>query len=162
MPGARNVLARSIDMTVGELCSRIVVFATRGMELVEAASLMREHHVGSLVVADERGESRVPVGMLTDRDITVGVLAKGVDPRTLRVGEVMSTNPLTIRDQDDVFDALRLMRSRGVRRLPVTDAGGALVGMLSIDDVLEGIAEQLGDLARAIATERTHEATARP
>lgn len=149
-------------MTAGELCSRIVVFAERGMGLVEAANLMREHHVGSLVVIEETPKGRVPVGMLTDRDIAVGILAKGVDARTLRVGEVMSADIATVREQDDVLDALRQMRARGVRRLPVTDAAGVLVGILSIDDVLEVIAEQLAHLARAIASERAHEAKARP
>ncbi len=149
-------------MTVGELCSRVVVFAEREMGLAEAARLMREHHVGSLVVVDESARGKVPSGILTDRDITVGVLAKDVDPRTLRVGEVMSREVVTVREQDDVLDALRVMRGRGVRRLPVTGADGVLIGILSLDDVLEEVAEQLGDLARAIASERTHEAAARP
>jgi len=148
-------------MTAGELCSRIVVFAERGTDLVGAAQLMRDHHVGSLVVVDETGRGRVPAGILTDRDIAVAVVAKGVDPRTLRVGEVMTGDPMTVREQDDVLDALRLMRSRGVRRVPVTDAAGTLVGILALDDVLESIAEELGEVARAIATERAREARAR-
>lgn len=149
-------------MTAGELCSRIVVFAERGMGLAEAARLMREHHVGSLIVVDEGPKGRVPAGILTDRDITVGVLAKDVDPRTLRVGEVMSREIITVREQDDVLDALHLMRARGVRRVPVSGADGTLVGILSLDDVLEEVAEQLGDIAQAIARARTREATARP
>jgi CBS domain-containing protein len=148
-------------MNAGELCSRIVVFAEREMGLGEAARLMRDHHVGSLVVVDETGNGRVPVGMLTDRDIVVAVVAKDVDPRTLRVGEVMSGDPITVREQDGVLDALRMMRARGVRRVPVTDAAGALVGVLSLDDVLEEVAEQLGDLSRAIASERAREARVR-
>jgi CBS-domain-containing membrane protein len=149
-------------MNAGELCSRIVVFAERDMGLAEAARLMRDHHVGSLVVGDETTGGRVPVGMLTDRDIAVAVVAKDVDPRTLRVGEIMSGEPLTVREQDGVLDALRLMRTHGVRRVPVTDAKGKLAGILALDDVLEAVAEQLGDLARAIASERAHEARARP
>jgi CBS domain-containing protein len=149
-------------MNAGELCSRIVVFAERDMGLAEAARLMRDHHVGSLVVVDETAGRRVPVGMLTDRDIAVAVVAKDVDPRTLRVGEIMSGDPITVREQDGVLDALRLMRTRGVRRVPVTDAKGTLAGILALDDVLEAVAEQLGDLARAIASERAHEARARP
>ena len=148
-------------MTAGELCSRTVVFAERDMGLVEAARLMRDHHVGALVVVDQADGKRVPVGVLTDRDIAVAVVAKEVDARTLRVGEVMSGEPITVREQDSVLDALRLMRARGVRRVPVTDAQGALVGILAADDVLEGIADELGDLARAIASGRAHEARAR-
>ncbi|GIK88524.1 MAG: hypothetical protein BroJett026_40050 [Betaproteobacteria bacterium] len=138
------------------------MFAERDMELAEAARLMREHHVGTLVVVEDAPKGRVPVGMLTDRDIAVGILAGGVDPRSLRVGEVMTEKPVTIRESDDVLDALRMMRSRGVRRLPVTDEGGVLVGILSLDDLLEAVAEQLAELARAIAVERAHEARARP
>ena len=148
-------------MTAGELCSRTVVFAERDMGLVEAARLMRDHHVGALVVVDQANGKRVPVGVLTDRDIAVAVVAKEVDARTLRVGEVMSGEPITVREQDSVLDALRLMRERGVRRVPVTDAQGALVGILAADDVLEVVADQLGDLARAIASGRAHEARAR-
>src|SRR5512139_2208636 len=117
-------------MTAGELCSRTVVFAERDMGLVEAARLMRDHHVGALVVVDQANGKRVPVGVLTDRDIAVAVVAKEVDARTLRVGEVMSGEPITVREQDSVLDALRVMRARGVRRVPVTDAQGALVGIL--------------------------------
>lgn len=148
-------------MTAGELCSRTVVFAERDMGLVEAARLMRDHHVGALVVVDQANGKRVPVGVLTDRDIAVAVVAKEVDARTLRVGEVMSGEPITVREQDSVLDALRLMRERGVRRVPVTDAQGALVGILAADDVLEAVADQLGDLARAITSGRAHEARAR-
>lgn len=148
-------------MTAGELCSRTVVFAERDMGLVAAARLMRDHHVGALVVVDQANGKRVPVGVLTDRDIAVAVVAKEVDARTLRVGEVMSGEPITVREQDSMLDALRLMRARGVRRVPVTDAQGALVGILAADDVLEGIADELGDLARAIASGRAHEARAR-
>jgi len=148
-------------MTAGELCSRTVVFAERDMGLVEAARLMRDHHVGALVVVDQANGKRVPVGVLTDRDIAVAVVAKEVDARTLRVGEVMSGEPITVREQDSVLDALRLMRERGVRRVPVTDAQGALVGILAADDVLEAVADQLGDLARAIASGRAREARAR-
>jgi len=148
-------------MTAGELCSRTVVFAERDMGLVEAARLMRDHHVGALVVVDQANGKRVPVGVLTDRDIAVAVVAKEVDARTLRVGEVMSGEPITVREQDSVLDALRLMRERGVRRVPVTDAQGALVGILAADDVLEVVADQLGDLARAIASGRAREARAR-
>jgi CBS domain-containing protein len=138
-------------MNAGELCSRIVVFAERDMDLVEAARLMRDHHVGSLVVVDDTGAGRVPAGILTDRDIAIAVVAKGVAPTTLRVGEVMSGDPVTVREQDDVLDALRAMRAHGVRRVPVIDAKGLLAGILALDDVLEVVAEELGELALAHA-----------
>jgi CBS domain-containing protein len=97
-------------MTAGELCNREVVIAYRDTRLGEAARLMREHHVGSLVVVVDRLSERVPVGILTDRDIVVAVVAKGLDPRTLTVGDVMAGELLTVREEDGLADALRLMR----------------------------------------------------
>lgn len=148
-------------MDVGEICTREVVIAHKDFVLSEAARLMRSEHVGSIVIVSETDEGRVPVGMLTDRDIVVGVVAKDLDARNLSVGEVMSTDLVTVREQDTVFDALRLMRSRGVRRVPVTGAGGVLVGLLAADDVLEIVAEQLREIVRAVAAERAHEVQAR-
>jgi CBS domain-containing protein len=148
-------------MNVGEVCSRVVVFAERDMPLVEAARLMREHHVGSLVVVDETGAGRVPVGMVTDRDIVVAAVAKGVDPRTVAVGEIMAAEVVVAQATNSEFDVLRTMRRRGVRRLPVVDAAGRLVGLITLDDLLGLLAEELGSLARAVETERAAEARAR-
>ena len=144
-------------MNVGEICNRTVVVAKRDMVLGEAAHLMREHHVGSLVIVDERGKGRVPVGIVTDRDIVVAVVAEGVDPRKIALGEVMRPELVTVGEAESVSDALRLMRGRGVRRVPVLAADGTLAGIVTVDDLLEIVAEQLGQLVRAIATEQSRE-----
>lgn len=149
-------------MNAGEICNREVVVAYRNMSLVEAASLMRGYHVGSLVVVVDRLSERVPVGILTDRDLTVAVVAKELDPRTVKVGEVMSGELFAVREKDSVADVLRLMRDRGVRRVPVITHSGALAGIVTIDDVLDIVAEQLGDIVRAVARERVRETRARP
>ncbi len=143
---------------IGELCSRVVTIADRETSLTEAAELMRAHHVGSLVIVDETSEGRIPVGMLTDRDIVVAVVAGHADPGTLNAGEVMTADPVTVREDASVFDALQLMRRRGVRRVPVVSAAGILVGIVTVDDLLEVVAEQLNDIVRAIASEQAHEA----
>lgn len=148
-------------MNAGEVCNREVVVAYRNTSLAEAAGLMRSHHVGSIVVVVDRLSERVPVGILTDRDIVVAVVAKGIDPRTLAVGEVMGDKLVTVREQDGVADALRLMREHGVRRIPVLNHSGALAGILTIDDVLEVISGQLGEFVRAIDRERVRETRAR-
>jgi CBS domain-containing protein len=148
-------------MNAGEICNREVVVAYRDMSLAEAARLMRERHVGSLVVVVDRLSERVPVGMLTDRDLTVAVIAKEVDPQPLAVRDVMSTDLITVREQDSMADALRLMRERGVRRIPVLTRSGALAGILTVDDVLDILAEQLNDLVRAIAREQARETRVR-
>ena len=144
-------------MNAGELCNREVVVVYRNTPLIEAARLMREHHVGSLVVVADRLSERVPIGILTDRDIVVAVVAKELDPRTLTVGEVMTGELLMIREQDGITDVLRLMREKGVRRVPVLTHSGALAGILTLDDLLELAAEELGDFARTISRERVRE-----
>ena len=148
-------------MNVGELCNREVVFAHRDTELVEAARLMREHHVGSLVIIADRLSQRVPVGIVTDRDIVVAAVAKKVDPATLTVGDVMSAGALVVREQDGVGDALRVMREKGVRRLPVVNRDGALVGIVAIDDVLEVVAEEMDAFVRTLRSERARETRVR-
>ena len=144
-------------MNAGEICNREVVIARRDMRLGEAAKLMADYHVGSLVVVVDREQERVPVGIVTDRDLTLAVLAKGVDPRTLEVGEVMSGELVTVREEDSITEVLRTMRERGVRRVPVLATDGALVGIVSIDDVLDIVAEQLRDVVRAVAREQVRE-----
>jgi CBS domain-containing protein len=148
-------------MSVGEVCNRVAIFTQRKTPLPEAAGLMRDHHVGSLIVVEEGARGRVPVGILTDRDIVVAVVAPAVDPRTLTVGEVMTGELLTVREQDSVFDALRLMRGRGIRRLPVVTPTGTLAGIVTVDDLLETVAEQLNDIVRAITSEQARETRAR-
>ena len=148
-------------MNAGELCNREVVFAYRNTPLVEAARLMREHHVGSLVVVVDRLSERVPVGILTDRDIVVAVVAKELDPRGLTVGDVVTGELIAVREKDGMPDALRLMREKGVRRVPVLTHSGALAGILTIDDLLDLMAEELGALARTINRERVRERLAR-
>jgi len=148
-------------MNIGELANRVVTFAYRTTPLTDAARLMRQEHIGSLVVVEETDKGRVPVGILTDRDIVVAVVAGEVDPRTLTVGEVMQGELLTVREEDSVFDALRLMRRRGIRRVPVVTMTGTLAGIVTIDDLLGIVAEQLDDLVRAIAAEQAREARVR-
>lgn len=144
-------------MTVGEFCNREVVFIRRDESIPEAARLMRRHHVGDLVVVEEQQDRRVPVGIVTDRDLVLEVIAQEVDPNKLTVGDVMSIELVTAREEDSLFDAIKLMRRRGVRRVPVVDRAGVLVGILSVDDLLELFAETLGDLATLLQREQQRE-----
>jgi len=144
-------------MKVGEICTRIVTFATKDMPLVDAAKLMRQHHVGSLIVVEEQKGGRVPVGMLTDRDIVVEVLAPGLDYKNLSVGEIMSSRLITARDSDDMLGVLRVMRQKGIRRMPVVTESGTLAGIVTLDDLLEILAEEMDDLVDAIAGEQVKE-----
>ena len=148
-------------MAVGEICSREVVIARTGETLRMAAQLMREKHVGARAVVEDRNGAVVPVGVLTDRDIVTAVVAKGLDADALRVGEVMSANPVTARESDGVSACIAKMREKGVRRLPVVNARGELTGIVSTDDFIELLAEELNGLARTIANEQRRETRSR-
>lgn len=148
-------------MTTGEICSRLVVFARKDMPLGTAAKLMREHHVGSLVVLEDGAPGRVPVGIITDRDIVVEVVAADLDYRNLTVGEIMSSELITAREEDNMLDTLQVMRRRGVRRIPVVASSGVLVGIVTIDDLLEIVAEELDDVVKAISSEQSMEVRTR-
>ncbi|MCI1192087.1 CBS domain-containing protein [Calidifontimicrobium sp. SYSU G02091] len=144
-------------LDAGAICTRLVTFAERAMPVNEAAQLMRSHHVGCLVVTDDTPAGRVPVGILTDRDIVTAVVAKDVDPRTLRVEDVMSADLVVVPEDASVIDLLRTMRSKGLRRLPVVDAQGLLAGLVTLDDLLGIIAEELRATVAAIEAEQARE-----
>lgn len=144
-------------MTAGEFCIREVTTAERGMSVTEAAKLMRDRHVGALVVV-ESSDRPEPVGLLTDRDLVVEVLGEEVPVDSITVGDVMSADLLTAREEDGLWDTLERMRTRGVRRVPVVDRGNFLVGILAADDVLELLAQELGALSRLIRREQEQEA----
>jgi CBS domain-containing protein len=144
-------------MKVGEICNREVVVIDREAAILEAAQLMRRHHVGDVVVTEERGGTRVPVGILTDRDIVVELLAEQVPLEAVSVGDAMSSELLTVSEEEEVMDVLQRMRGRGVRRAPVVDRSGALAGILAVDDMIDLIAEQLSDLVKLIGNEQQRE-----
>jgi CBS domain-containing protein len=143
---------QTAPLTAGDLCTRNTVIASRSLALTEAARLMREHHVGSLVIVDDTLLGQMPVGMLTDRDIVTAVVAKDVDVHAVQVGDVMSGDPVTVREADSLLDTLEVMRRHGVRRVPVTDPRGVLQGVLSLDDLTEVIGEQVTALVQALTS----------
>jgi CBS domain-containing protein len=148
--------------TIGGICSRDVVFTTRDTTVSVAAKLMRQHHVGSIVVVEQmNGGKRLPLGIVTDRDIVVEVLAPGLDAETITVGDIMATELVTAPESEGLLETMEIMRYKGVRRLPVVDGAGELIGIASIDDLLEVLAEELSELAKIVAREQAHEAQAR-
>lgn len=148
---------------IGLICQRDVVTVQEADNLTAAAQLMREEHVGYLVVVepDVLAKTSRPVGVLTDRDIVVAVVARNVDPHALKVGDVMTRKPVVITEGDTIEEALREMRRVGVRRLPVISQAGNLVGVVSIDDVLEALAEELDNIAGTIRNEQRTESVLR-
>lgn len=144
-------------LTTGEICTRNVTIAFRLTPLDGAAQLMRENHVGCLVVVDEIGGKRVVVGMLTDRDIVTAVVAADLAPSALRVEDVMTTDLVTTREDDSLIDLMRTMRRKGVRRMPVVSQQDELLGIVTLDDVLAILAEELNLLVAAIDSEGKRE-----
>ena len=149
-------------MRVGEFCNRDVVIVDKDAQVLEAAQLMRSHHVGDLVVIEERAGKRIPVGIITDRDIVIEVVAKNITLDAVSIGDVMSFELTTVSEDDDIFDTVKLMRTRGIRRVPVVDKQGALVGILAIDDLLGLLEEFVGDVTGVIVREQAREQKVRP
>lgn len=148
-------------MNLSELCNRNPVVAYADTLVPQAARLMRERHVGSVVIVLDRLGERFPVGMLTDRDIVVATVAKDLDPRGLTAGEIMSRELVTLREGCSVGDALDLMRERGIRRLPIVTEGGALAGIVTLDDLLSALGAEILDFVRVVDWQRTREACLR-
>jgi CBS domain-containing protein len=148
--------------TVGEICMRDPVVATRETTVAAAAKSMRENHVGSVIVVDRMSEGlRLPVGIVTDRDLVVEVMATGLDPGAITVGDIMDPNLVTIAARNDTSAAVHLMRAKAVRRLPVVNDEGRLLGLVSFDDLLEVTAEELQRLSETSGLEQSREARQR-
>ncbi len=144
-------------MRIGEICTVQTISCTRDETVQDAALMMRTHHVGDLVVVDQPDGERIPVGIITDRDIVVSVIALGLDPSSLLVGDIMSDDLLVTAETDDVVGTIERMRVRGIRRVPVVNTGGALTGIVSVDDLLEFLAEEMGELSRISSYQRSQE-----
>jgi CBS domain-containing protein len=144
-------------MSVGNFCNREVVIARRDDGIVEIARLMRRHHVGSVIICEEMHGHNRPVGIVTDRDLVVEVMATSVDEAGVSAGDIMSYELLTAREQDGLWEVMQRMRARGVRRVPVVDKDGGLLGILTADDIIELLAGELGDFAQVIVREQRRE-----
>ncbi len=144
-------------MAIGEVCNREVVCASRDTTVQAAAKLMRHYHVGSLVVVDEVSGKRIPVGIITDRDIVIEVDATELDPKVITVGDIMVPELATVPESEGVLETMEVMRFKGVRRLPVVGSDGQLAGIVTIDDLLEILAAELTDLSRIVSKEQARE-----
>lgn len=148
-------------MSVGEFCNREVVIASKDTTLIDIAQLMRQHHVGTIVIVETKGQTNTPIGIITDRDIVIEVLAPQLDLQAIVAGDVMSHELLTARDVDGLWETLKHMRSHGVRRVPVVNDERVLVGILSADDILEILANELNELVMLMNKERSKEESIR-
>lgn len=144
-------------MTAGKYCNRDVVITEPNTTINEAAKLMRQHHVGDLVVVKKQGEENIPVGIVTDRDLVVEVLAQEVPLDAVTFKDVMSTDLVTVSEEETLLDTLALMRNHGVRRTLIVNDHGGLEGILSADDAIGLIAEAMNSLVKLVRHEIMHE-----
>jgi len=144
---------------IRDLAIHKVVTVKSNTTLRDCAAVMRAEHVGTVVLVDPA--SPQPVGVITDRDIVVEAVPVGLDVTTLTAGDIATKPVVTVREDEDILDALARMRENGVRRLPVTGPNGRLAGVLSLDDLLAALSEQFDSVSRVIAAERTKEGATR-
>lgn len=144
-------------MMIGEVCSREVYHVRRNEPLAEAVREMRAHHVGAMIVSEPRGDGFIPVGIVTDRDVVCGQLARGADLFCLTVEDVMTPDPVTIPEECGIEEGLRTMSRTGVRRAPVVNEAGELVGLVSLDDLLPVVAQEVNLLAQLIGKQASRE-----
>ena len=133
-------------MNIGELCNRETIIVLKDENIVEAAKLMRHFHVGDLIVVAKSEDVNTPIGIVTDRDIVMEVVANNADPKTVKVTEVMSQELVTASEEEGLHECIERMRTYGIRRLPVVDKEGCLAGILSVDDILEFLGEEVDSL----------------
>lgn len=145
-------------MPIGDVCVRDVVVAGPETTVREAARLMAKQHVGNLVVVREEARGRVvPIGIVTDRDIVRNVVAEALDARVFTLGDLGVRELVTVSEDLGIFECLQHMRLHGIRRMPVVDQYGSLVGIISLDDMIQLLAEEMGELGKLIAREQAYE-----
>jgi predicted transcriptional regulator len=137
-------------MNVGDICTREVVLADRGATLQQAASLMREHHVGLLIITEKSAEGLQITGIVTDRDVVVEAVARGMDVTKTEVGRLESEKLAALASDAAIDEAIDMMKERGVRRLLVSGEDGKLHGVVSLDDVLGALGHEMAELAHAV------------
>lgn len=148
------------------MATKLKEFATAMVAVVEpdtaarvVAQLMHRHHLGALVVVDALDKNK-PIGIVTDRDLVLELMAEGLDPAVFTAGDIMSVDLVTASPEMDAMDAVQLMRKYRLRRLVITDASGHLAGIVTLEDVLGLLTRELADLAVDLGGARDRETRA--
>ena len=151
-------------MNVGAYCSRVVIYIYSHETPLDAARLMREQHVGDVVIVSDpdsggsgNGAGKIPQGIITDRDIAIEIVAEEVGPTEVTALDVCRKKLVVVREDDSVFDCIDILKREGVRRAPVVDEQGLLVGIISLDDMIEILAEQFSNLADLVGYQAEQE-----
>ena len=149
-------------MPISELCNREVTIIQKEESVLEAARLMRQHHVGDVVIVEEQNGIKKPIGIVTDRDLVVEIMATELDPAVITVGDISVSKLVTIQGNTGIFDTIQYMRRNAVRRSPVIDDRGGLIGIITLDDLLQLLSEELSELAKLVKREIDKETKQRP
>lgn len=144
-------------MLLKAICTPDVICCGPETSVQAAATLMRAKHTGDLVVVDDPEQDRIPLGVITDRDIVVEVLAAGLDPVTTVVRTLLRTPIVVAQEDEDAAEALERMRAHGIRRLPVVGRRGGLVGVVTLDDMLKLVADEVNALVEIVGRQRDRE-----
>ncbi len=144
-------------MPINECCNTKVVCCDTDASLPDVAALMRKHHVGDVIVVQQKDAQRVPIGIVTDRDLVLETIALRVEAEAFTAGDLMSTPIVTVREDEGFIEVLRLMREHKVRRMPVVTAGGALFGIVTADDIINLLAMELSMMTGAIVEQPERE-----
>lgn len=149
-------------MPIGDICNRDVITVHREDTVLQAAKLMRKQHVGDVVVMDTQNGRDIPIGIITDRDVVVELVAPELDPSIITVGDIMVPELTKVKEGAGVFETIQTMCDKGIRRLPVvTDDEEVLTGIVTLDDLMMLLAEEFGALTRLVTCERINEASSR-
>ncbi|KTD68661.1 CBS domain protein [Legionella steelei] len=149
-------------MKIGAFCNRDVIIMNGDESVRTAAELMRRHHVGDVVLVEENKGQRIPIGIVTDRDLVVEVMAVGLETTVLTVQDLVTRTLLVAQENDSVFDCLELMKTKGVRRLPVVGAGKSLIGIITMDDITVLLAGMLYNVVNVVDRQQKNELKQRP
>lgn len=141
-------------MKNGEFCNREVVIAEKNATIGDLARLMKQYHTGDVIIVDKRGGNAIPLGIVTDRDIILKVIAENIPLDSINAGEIMSLVLHTVNENHSMWETFELMQKKGVRRVPVLNDDKELQGILTVDDVLEIIADETSALAKTIRQEQ--------
>lgn len=148
-------------MTIGKICNREVITVLEDATVQHVASLMRQYHVGDVVVIENTSKNHknktVPIGIVTDRDLVVEVVATELDCKVITVGDIMLKKLAMVKESMGILEAVSLMSGKGIRRLPVVDDSGNLLGIVTLDDVLLLLAKELGALSKLVSNEQKNE-----
>ena len=142
-------------MPISECCNINLACCEANASIPEVAALMRKHHVGDVIVIETQNEKRVPIGIVTDRDIVIETIALQLDTNVFTAGDIMTTPIVTVRENEGFTETLHLMRDHKIRRMPVVTAAGTLFGIVTADDIINLLAMELS-LMTGTMVEQAH------